>query len=109
MSWDVEWLDEAKKDLRRLDDAARDQVIRGVMRVSSNPLPQSEGGYGKPLRNDSRTKLAGLCKVKFRELGIRVIYKAVRRDDVMLIIVVGVRSDSKAYEDAAKRRAKYDI
>lgn len=109
MSWRIDWLDDAKKDLKQLDRAAQEQVIRGITRVSANPLPQSEGGYGKPLRNDSRMKLAGLCKVKFRELGIRVVYKAVRRNDVMLIIVVGVRSDDKAYEDAAKRRAKYGI
>ena len=40
-----------------------------------NPLPSSQGGYGKPLRNANRAHLAGLCKIKFRDLGIGVVYK----------------------------------
>ena len=50
-------------------------MLKGIAKVSENPLPSSQGGYGKPLRNANRAHLAGLCKIKFRDLGIRVVYK----------------------------------
>lgn len=75
MSWRVEWLEEAAKDMRRLGKAEQKQVLKGIAKVSENPLPSSQGGYGKPLRNANRAHLAGLCKIKFRDLGIRVVYR----------------------------------
>lgn len=78
MSWRVEWLEEAAKDMRKLGKAEQKQVLKGIAKVSENPLPSSQGGYGKPLRNANRAHLAGLCKIKFRDLGIRVVYKPVQ-------------------------------
>ena len=57
MNWQVEWLDEAKKDMRKLGKAEQIQVLKGIEKVRTNPLPTSQGGYGKPLRNAERTKL----------------------------------------------------
>ena len=51
MSWRVEWLEEAAKDMRKLGKAEQKQVLKGIAKVSENPLPSSQGGYGKPLRN----------------------------------------------------------
>lgn len=68
MNWQVEWLDEAKKDMRKLGKAEQIQVLKGIEKVRTNPLPTSQGGYGKPLRNAERTKLSGLCKIKFRDM-----------------------------------------
>ena len=53
MSWRVEWLEEAAKDMRRLGKTEQKQVLKGIAKVSENPLPSSQGGYGKPLRNES--------------------------------------------------------
>ena len=64
MNWQVEWLDEAKKDMRKLGKAEQIQVLKGIEKVRTNPLPTSQGGYGKPLRNAERTKLSRLCKIK---------------------------------------------
>ena len=54
MNWQVEWLDEAKKDMRKLGKAEQIQVLKGIEKVRTNPLPTSQGGYGKPLRNNER-------------------------------------------------------
>lgn len=97
MNWQVEWLDEAKKDMRKLGKAEQIQVLKGIEKVRTNPLPTSQGGYGKPLRNAERTKLSRLCKIKFRDIGIRVVYEPLLRNGIMTIIVVGIRSDSDAY------------
>lgn len=108
-TWSVTFLPEADREIRELDKAMQSQVRKGIRRVASNPLPVSEGGYGKPLRNGGKAKLSGLCKIKFRDIGVRVVYKAIRVDRQMVIVVVGVRSDDEVYRIADARRARYGL
>ena len=109
MIWSVEFLEEAEKDMKKLDHSAQIQVLKGIQKVSKNPLSAEKGGYGKPLGNKSSTNLTNLMKIKFRNLGIRVVYKVERVDGVMKIIVVSARTDEQVYKEAEKRRAKYDL
>ena len=51
MRWQIEYLEEAKKDLKKLDRSAQIIVLKGVDKVSENPFPAQQGGYGKPLGN----------------------------------------------------------
>lgn len=48
-------------------------------------------------------------KIKFRDLGIRVVYKVQRVEEVMKIIVISARTDEQVYREAAKRRDKQDF
>lgn len=109
MTWSIEFLEEAEKDMKKLDHSAQIQVLKGITKVSKNPLPAEEGGYGKPLGNKGGTNLTNLLKIKFRDLGIRVVYKVERVDDVMKIIVVSARTDEQVYKEAAKRREKHHL
>ena len=109
MTWSIEFLEEAAKDMKKLDHSAQIQVLKGITKVSKNPLPVEEGGYGKPLGNKSGTNLTNLLKIKFRDLGIRVVYKVERVGKVMKIIVVSARTDEQVYNEAAKRRDRYDL
>ncbi len=107
--WSVEFLDEAKKDLKRFDHSVQIQVLKGIKKVSENPVSVYDGGYGKPLGNKSGTNLTNLLKNKFRDLGIRVVYKIEITGTIMKIIVVAARSDELVYKEAAKRRTKHDL
>ncbi len=109
MNWSIEFLEEAQNDLKDLDGSAKVQVLKGIRKVSQNPLPISQGGYGKPLGNKSDTNLTGLLKIKFRDLGIRVVYKIELTDGVMKVIVISARSDEQVYKKAETRRKKHDI
>nr|WP_317427607.1 type II toxin-antitoxin system RelE/ParE family toxin [uncultured Blautia sp.] len=109
MTWSVEFLEEAKKDMKKLERSASLQVLKGIQKVSRNPLPVQEGGYGKPLGNKNGANLTNLLKIKFRDLGIRVVYKVERVEDVMKIIVVSARTDEQVYHEAARRREKYEL
>ena len=51
MSWKVEYLPEAEKDLKGLDGSQRNLVLKAIKKVQQNPLPVDENGYGKPLGN----------------------------------------------------------
>lgn len=101
--WKVEYLRESLEDIKRLDHSQRLQVVKAINKVAVNPLPQAEGGYGKPLSNKSGTNLAGYCKIKLLKLGLRVVYKVVRENNIMKIVVVSARADDEVYILAQKR------
>ena len=105
--WNIKFCPESIKDMKKLDNSLKKQVLVGIRKVSRNPLPQSEGGYGKALGNIHGTELTGFFKIKYRGIGIRVVYTLVKKDNIMNIIVVSIREDSESYRKAQKRKDKY--
>ncbi len=105
--WEVKFSPEAKKDMKKMDNSLRSRVLVGIRKVKKNPLPQNEGGFGKPLGNVGGTDLTGFFKIKYRGIGIRVVYTIVRTKEVMNIIVVSLRADNESYVEAQKRKDKY--
>ena len=103
MSWEVEYLPEANQDLKNLDGSQRLLVLKAIKKVQQNPISIYGGGYGKPLGNKNGSDLSGFLKVKLKSAGLRVVYKVVRQDDKMLIIVIGARADEEVYGIAQKR------
>ena len=102
-NWIIKYLDESIKDLKKIDSSLYNQIFAGLEKVSQNPLSQSEGGYGKPLGAD----LVNMFKIKYRNIGIRVVYTLVRKDKVMNIVTISIRDESKCYEISKKRKEKY--
>ena len=102
--WKIEYLKEAIEDIKQLDQGQRVQVVKAINKVAVNPLPQTEGGYGKPLGKKSGTNLTGYCKIKLLKLGLRVVYQLARENNSMRIIVVSARNDDEVYLIAQKRK-----
>lgn len=95
MNWKVDYLPETEKDFKQI---TRQQVLRvrkAIKKVSQNPLPQSEGGYGKPLGHKRGINLTGYLKIKLKDDGIRVVYKLIRTETQMLVVVIGLREDEE--------------
>ncbi|MCD7818550.1 MAG: type II toxin-antitoxin system RelE/ParE family toxin [Lachnospiraceae bacterium] len=109
MKWTVNYLPEAVKDLRTLDGSPRKLVRKAIDKVSENPLPVSEGGFGKPLGNRGDNNLTGLLKIKLRSAGIRIVYKVIRQDNDMIVIVIGAREDDEVYDIANQRAKKHNL
>lgn len=109
MNWKLEYVPEAKKDIKDLNRSQQIVVEKALKKVKTNPLPQDEGGYGKPLGNKRGMNLTNFLKVKLRGEGIRIVYKLVRTETKMLVIVVGVREDEEVYDIAYRRRIKYTL
>ena len=103
MTWKIDYLPEAVKDLRNLAGNQRLLVRKAIDKIATNPLSTEEGGYGKPLGNKGCNNLTGFSKIKLRGAGLRIVYKLIRQDDQMLIIIIGAREDEEVYELAAKR------
>ena len=92
MNWEVVYLPEAKKDLKDLDGSSLLLVRKAINKVSHNPFPDYEGGYGHPLANQRGRNLSGFLKIKLRASGIRIVYKLMQQDGKMLIIIIGARN-----------------
>ena len=87
----------AQKDFSALDGAQKKQVAKAMLKVSENPLPISEGGYGKPLGNKGGSNLTGFLKIKLLKLGLRVVYRLLRTEETMEIIIISIRDDESVY------------
>ena len=68
-----------------------------------------EGGYGKPLGSKGGTDLSGLFKIKLKAAGLRIVYKLIRTETEMLIVVIGARADDEVYQIAEKRARKKQL
>ena len=60
--WKVLYTPDAQNDLLSFDKGQRMQILKAVDKVSKNPLPNTEGGYGKPLGKKNTTNLTGCLK-----------------------------------------------
>ena len=106
MAWGIRITDEAKKDFSKIQGSIRKQVLAGIIKVSKAPLP-SPNGYGKPLGNKKGNNLTGFFKIKYRGIGIRVVYTLVIDKMIMNIMVISQRDDNYCYDLAAKLYDKY--
>lgn len=87
--YEVTFYPDALKDVKRLDGSQRKNVLKAIEKIRANPLPQNEGGFGKPLGNKAGTDLTGLMKIKLRGSGIRIVYRLIKIKGKMAIVVVG--------------------
>ena len=106
MSGKPVYLSDSAKDLKNLAGNHRLMAVKAIGKVLQNPLPVTEGGYGKPLGNKQGNDLAGFLKIKIRDAGIRVVYKLIRTETEMLVVVIGARADDEVYETAQHRSKK---
>lgn len=109
MIWKLGYLPEAIKDISDLEGSKKQLVQKAIKKVLQNPLPQSEGGYGKPLGNQDGNNLTGLLKIKIKDIGIRIVYKLEKQEEQMIVVVIGAREDKKVYSEAYIRRIHNDI
>jgi len=105
--WKVTLISDAKQDLYKIDNSMKKQVMTGIRKVSQKPLPKSEGGYGNPLGKANGLNLTGYFKIKYKRLGIRVVYTLNRQEKEMIIIVISARADNQCYDEENKRKGKF--
>ena len=106
MGWSIRITEDAKKDYKKIEGSMKKQVLAGILKVSEAPLP-SPHGYGKPLGNKGGNNLTGFFKIKYKGIGIRVVYTLVLEEAVMNIVVISQRDDNYCYELAAELYEKY--
>ena len=103
MEWHVIFHEKATKEFNSLNGSPKLQVAKAIKKVSRNPLPTSEGGYGKPLGNKQSAKLAGCFKIKLKSTGLRVVYQLIRDERTMQIVIISIRDGDTVYKEAEHR------
>ena len=104
MSWKIEYIKEAQRDLQKLDAYNRRIILKAIEKTAQRPFPPPDG-IGKPLGNHAAANLSGYYKIKLRDLGYRVVYGLVREGNVMKVIVISIRDDDAVYREAERRIA----
>lgn len=98
--WRIEYLEDAVRDLKRLDSRRQLEVLKAIIKVSANRLPNNE----EPLGNKKYTRLSGYLKIKLKASKLRVVYRLLREEKIMQIIVIAERDDDNVYKLAQKRK-----
>ena len=106
MKWAIDYIPEARKDIKNLDNSQWLAMRRAIEKVRQNPLPDYEGGYGKPLGNKRNINLSGCLKIKLKLSGLQAVYRLIRTESTMQMIVIGLRHDEEVYQVAEKRLQK---
>lgn len=104
MSWKIEYIKEAQRDLQKLDPYNRKLILKAIEKTAERPLPPPDG-IGKPLGSHAAANLSGYYKIKLRDLGYRVVYGLVRVGNTMKVIVISIRDDEAVYREAERRIA----
>lgn len=101
---DVYFWKEAEKDYKKLDGMLKKWIDAAEERLT---LRGSE--IGKDLGNNSYSKLAGFKELKNQKLGIRLIFKPTKDNQIEIIeiVAIGKREDEKVFTIAEKRRKKH--
>ncbi|SRR5699024_8175115 len=102
MKWDIEYIKEALRDLKRLDAYNRKLILKAIEKTAERPLPPPDG-IGKPLGNHASSQLSGYYKIKLKNIGYRVVYDLVREKNIMKVIVISIRDDDAVYKEAERR------
>jgi mRNA interferase RelE/StbE len=99
----------AFRELQALDGSVREMVFKKI-----EALKYRADEIGEECRNTKYANLAGCRRIKFRDAGIRVVYRITdQRVDVLQvvhIIMIGKRADEEVYKQSYVRimdQAKY--
>lgn len=98
----VQLTDEAREDIRDLDGSERKIVLKALKKLETEP-----GKRGHPLGSKDTGNLTGLRKLVVGDRQYRIVYR-VERETVVIVWVVGTRTDSECYEMASARLALYE-
>lgn len=93
MRYEVEFLESALKEWKRLDANTREQFRRKLKERCENPRIPAAKLHGAKDR----------YKIKLRSAGFRLVYEVEDDRLVVVVVAVGRRDRMQVYEAAAKR------
>lgn len=83
----------AEKQWLKLDGSSKKLIAKALKRRQLNPfVPGSE----------LSGQLAGCYKIKFRDAGIRLVYRPDGQRLIIVVLSIGSRGGGQAYKDAAE-------
>lgn len=92
----------AKEDVRDLDGAERKIVLKALKKLEEEPEKR-----GAPLGSRNTGSLTGLRKLVVGDRQYRVVYRVETDGEVVVVWVVGTRTDGECYDMAMARLKRY--
>lgn len=97
--FDIVFIEEAKEDYRKLDGFAKKYVDIALAKIKFRA-----DELGEELTRIGKTNLIGCKKIKFRKIGIRIVFRIIGDQvEIAEIISIGKRRNDEFYKNAAKR------
>jgi mRNA interferase RelE/StbE len=93
MSYELEFLEPALKEWKKLDANTREQFRRKLGERCENPHVPSARLRGATNR----------YKIKLRGVGYRLVYEVLDKEIVVLVIAIGRRERAEIYKTASRR------
>ncbi|MGI5912642.1 MAG: type II toxin-antitoxin system RelE family toxin [Syntrophomonadaceae bacterium] len=94
----AKWLPEAQKDMEKIDNSIRIRIFKAIRKLEKDPV-----GYGTPLGHHAGKNLTNFYKIEPAD-GYRIVYTIIK-DELVIISVVGQRTDKRVYRTATERIA----
>ena len=97
--FEIVFIEDAKEDYRKLDGSEKKYVDIALakMRFRADEL-------GEELTKKGESNLIGCKKIKFRKIGIRIVFRVIGGQvEIAEIISIGKRRNDEVYKNAAKR------
>lgn len=94
----VELSEDAREDLHDLDRSVQLQILKALQKLRDNPSQR-----GQPLGRRGDSNLTTFRKLVVGDRDYRVVYRVQDDGTVVIVWVIGRRSDGEAYELALAR------
>lgn len=92
----------AKEDLRDLDGEARKRVLKAMKKLEDSPEQR-----GQPLGSKATGDLTTFRKLVVGDRQFRIVYRVENDGSVVVVWVVGSRTDDQCYDMAVSRLKLY--
>jgi mRNA interferase RelE/StbE len=92
MSYELEFLEPALKEWRKLDPNTREQFRKKLAEHCESPHVPSARLHGSTNR----------YKIKLRSVGYRLVYEVIEKEIIVLVITVGRRERAEIYKTASR-------
>lgn len=100
--FEVVFIEEAKKDYQKLDGS-----VRKFVDIAIAKMIERADELGEELTKKNTSNLVGCRKIKFKKIGIRIVYRIIgNRAEITEIIAIEKRVENEVYKDAMKRLKK---
>lgn len=97
--FEVVFIEEAQKEYKKLDGS-----VKKIVQVAIAKMQERADTLGEELTSKHGLNLIGCRKIKFRQAGIRMVYRIVGgKAEIAEIITIGKREDNEVYQEAYKR------
>lgn len=98
-TFEVVFIEEALEDYQKLDGSQRKYVDIALAKIEERA---DELGEDLTKKNDSN--LIGCKKIKFKKIGIRIVFRIIgSKAEIAEIIAIGRRDKNEVYKKASKR------